>query len=196
MPTRSSPAQLAAFLLLLAAAPFSPSHAQSSPPATPQREVADTYFGTVLTDPYRWMEAPVAKNPEFMAWLKQQNGHTRRVLDRLPERPALLARLTELADVTSQVSNLSAAEDRWFYLRLDPGEQIAKLYVRDLATKRDRMLLDPATLPTPGKEHWAIDYIAPAPDGKLVAYGASLGGSEKTTLYLMDQAKARVLPDP
>jgi prolyl oligopeptidase len=168
---------------------------QSSAPATPKREVADTYFGTVIKDPYRWMEAPAAKNPEFMKWLKQQNAHTRQVLDRLPERPALLARLTELADITSQVSNLSAAENRWYYLRLDPGEQIPKLFVRDLATRRDRMLLDPDTLPSPNEEHWAIDYVAPAPDGRLVGYGASLGGSEKTTLYLMDPSNTRVLPD-
>ncbi|MGH7510767.1 MAG: hypothetical protein ACREMZ_15025 [Gemmatimonadales bacterium] len=28
-----------------------------------------------------------------------------------------------------------------------------------------------------------------------MGYGASLGGSEKTTLYLMDPARARLLPD-
>jgi prolyl oligopeptidase len=117
------------------------------------------------------------------------------VLDRLPERPALLARLTELADVTSTVSNVSPAEDRWFYLRLDPGQQIPKLYMRDLAARRDRMLLDPDTLKSPSEEHWAIDYISPSPNGKLVGYGASLGGSEKTTLYLMDPAKTLVMPD-
>ena len=137
--------------------------------------MADTYFGTVIRDPYRWMEAPVGKNPEFMEYLKQQNAHTRVVLDQLPERPALLARLTELADITSQVSSLSPAEDRWFYLRMDRGEQISKLYVRDLASRRDRMLLDPETPPSPNEEHWAIDYISPAPHGRLVGYGGSLG---------------------
>jgi prolyl oligopeptidase len=141
------------------------------------------------------MEVPVGKNPEFMNWLKQQNAYTRSVLDRLPERPALLARLTELADITSQVSSLSPAENRWFYLRLDPGQQIAKLYVRDLVTGRDRMLLDPDTLPSASEEHWAIDYVAPAPDGRIVGYGASLGGSEKSVLYLMDPSRARVMPD-
>ena len=51
-----------------------PISAQTAPPAAPKREVADTYFGTVITDPYRWMEPPVGKNPEFMDWLKQQNA--------------------------------------------------------------------------------------------------------------------------
>ena len=182
-------------LLCLTAGPLLPLQAQSSAPPAPKREVADTYFGTVVSDPYRWMEPPVGKNPEFMNWLKQQNAHTRAVLDKLPERQALLARLIELADITSQVPTVIPAERWWYYLRLDPGQQIPKLYARDLTTKRDRMLLDPDTLPTKGEEHWAIDYISPAPDGKLVGYGASLGGSEKTTLYLMDPATKRVLPD-
>ncbi len=157
MLSRPPHSPLATLLLSLTAGTVLSAQSQSSPPATPKREVADTYFGTVISDPHRWMEAPVGKNPEFMNWLKQQNAHTREVLDRLPQRPALLARLTELADITTVVSSLSPAEDRWFYLRLDPGQQIAKLYVRDVATKRDRMLLDPDTLPRPGEEHWAID---------------------------------------
>ncbi|HEU5304357.1 MAG TPA: prolyl oligopeptidase family serine peptidase, partial [Gemmatimonadales bacterium] len=62
-------------------------------------------------------------------------------------------------------------------------------------TGRDRMLLDPDTLPKHGGSHWAIDYVTPSPDGKLVGYGASMGGSERTTLYLMDPKPARLLPD-
>ena len=186
-------------LLLLGLTPthLRPVSAQTSVPATPRREVADTYFGTVVTDPYRWMEAPVGKNPEFMAWLEKQNSHTRDVLDALPERPALVERLSELADVTSLVSSVFAADRSWFYLRLDPGQQIPKLYLRDLESGRDRMLLDPDTLPQPGgsESHWAIDYVAPSPDGRIVGYGASLGGSEHTTLYLMDPVRVHTLPD-
>jgi prolyl oligopeptidase len=193
----SSHRQLATLLLCLTAAPLFSARAQSGPPRTPKREVADTHFGTVVRDPYRWMEPPVAKNPEFMSWIKQQNAHTREVLDRLPERTALLARLTQLADITSLVSNVSTADRSWFYLRLGPGQQIPKLYMRDLQRKRDRMLLDPDTLPQPrgSESHWAVDYVVPSPDGRVVGYGASLGGSEHTTLYLMDAARARTLPD-
>jgi prolyl oligopeptidase len=69
--------------------------------------------------------------------------------------------------------------------------------MRDLQRKRDRMLLDPDTLPQPrgSESHWAVDYVLPSPDGRVVGYGASLGGSEHTTLYLMDAARARTLPD-
>ena len=184
-----------AVLLLSLIAPLHSIRAQSAPPSTPKREVADTYFGTVIADPYRWMEPPVGQNPEFMSWLRRQNDYTRRVLDSLPQRTQLRARLLELADVTTSVSDVTPADGRWFYLKLASGEQVPKLYLRDPKAKSDRILLDPDTLPKPSGSHWAIDYIVPAPDGRLLGYGASLGGSEHTTLYLMDPAKGQVLPD-
>jgi prolyl oligopeptidase len=180
-------------LLLVSIHP--PAHAQSAPPAAPKREIADTYFGTVIADPYRWMEQPTATNPQFLGWLKAQNAYTREVLDRLPRRAPLAARLAKLADVVTTVNDVSLAGARWFYLKLQPGEQTAKLYARETRSQRERLLLDPDTLPGRGDSHWAIDYISPSPDGRLVGYGASLGGSERTTLYLMDAATGRLLPD-
>ena len=185
----------AALLLLPSFLIANPAPAQSAPPSTPKREVADTYFGTVIADPYRWMEPPVPDNPEFKKWLEAQNAYTRHVLDSLPHRAALQARLAELADIVTTVPEVSLAGDRWFYLKLQPGEQTPKLYARDVRTARDRLLLDPDTLGTAGDSHWAIDYFVPAPDGRVVGYGASAGGSEKTKLYLMDASTGRVLPD-
>ena len=78
----------AALLLLPSFLIANPAPAQSAPPSTPKREVADTYFGTVIADPYRWMEPPVPDNPEFKKWLEAQNAHTRQVLDSLPHREA------------------------------------------------------------------------------------------------------------
>lgn len=191
----SRPVCAALLSVLLAQVP-NPASAQSAPPPTPKQEVADTYFGTVIADPYRWMERAIPDNPEFRQWLERQNAYTRQVLDRLPERSTLQGRLAELADIVTTVSEVRPAGDRWFYLRLQPGQQTAKLYARDIRTGRDRMLLDPDTLGGAGdSSHWAIDYVAPAPDGRLVGYGTSAGGSEKTTLYLMDASTGRVLPD-
>lgn len=195
MPRSSSRHTRAALLSVLLAHVPALAPAQSAPPPTPRREVADTYFGKVITDPYRWMERPIPHNPEFRRWLERQNGYTRQVLDGLPERAALRARLAELADIVTTVHQVRPAGDRWFYLRLQPGEQTPKLYARDVRAGRDRMLLDPDTLGGGDSSHHAIDYVVPAPDGRVVGYGVSAGGSEKTTLYLMDASTGRVLPD-
>ena len=46
----------------------------SKPPTAPVREVTDDYFGTKVTDPYRYMED--LKDPEVIAWMKAQDAYT------------------------------------------------------------------------------------------------------------------------
>ncbi len=47
------------------------------PPVAPVRPVVEDYFGTKVTDLYRYMEN--LKDPEVMAWMKAQNDYTRGV---------------------------------------------------------------------------------------------------------------------
>ena len=171
-----------------------PLHSQSPPPA-PHREVADTYFGTVVVDPYRWMEAPTPSNPEFRKFLEAQNEHARAVLDRIPGRAALAARIRALDDTIISVAALDVQGARWFYLKTEPGVEHRKLYVRDGPTGKERLLIDPQRLPAPKGSHLAIDYLFPSPDGRLLAYGLSAAGSEKTVLHILEVATGRVLPD-
>ena len=81
--------------------------AQTAPPPAPRHEVADTYFGTVIADPYRWMERPVPENPDFRRWLERQNGYTRSVLDRIPGRAQLAERIRRLDDAGTSAAPLS-----------------------------------------------------------------------------------------
>ena len=120
-----------------------PVHPQSAPTATPHREVADTYFGTVLVDPFRWMETPTPSNPEFRQFLETQNRHARSVLDQIPGRTALAERIRALDDTVVSVAALDVQGGRWFYLKTEPGVEHRKLYVRDGAAGNERMLIDP-----------------------------------------------------
>src|SRR5207245_1945644 len=42
-----------------------------SPPSAPVRPVTDIYYGTKVTDPYRYMEN--LADPEVQSWMKGQN---------------------------------------------------------------------------------------------------------------------------
>src|ERR1700693_6265217 len=64
------------------------------PPVAQVRPVVDDYFGTKVTDPYRYMER--LDNPEVAKWMKAQNDYTRRVLGRMSGRDQLLARIEQL----------------------------------------------------------------------------------------------------
>jgi prolyl oligopeptidase len=159
-------------------------------PETTTREVVDDYFGTKIVDPYRWLED--LKSPEVSAWMKAQNDYTRSVLDRIPGRDKLRARIAQLDDTGVRVSAFQSYGGRWFYLKRAPGQDNQKLYARDDANSAERLLLDPETLTAKGV-HYSIDYFTPSLDGKLVAIGISPGGSENSVMHILDAASGKDL---
>jgi prolyl oligopeptidase len=160
------------------------------PPDTPTHEVTDEYFGTKIVDSYRWLED--LKSPEVSAWMKAQNDYTRAVLDRIPGREKLRARIAQLDDTGVRVSSFQSYGGRWFYLKREPGQDNQRLYARDGSNVTERLLLDPETLTANGV-HYSIDYYTPSSDGKLVAVGIAPGGSENAVLHVLDAATGKEL---
>src|SRR6201997_5583722 len=161
-----------------------------NPPDTPTHAVTDEYFGTKIVDSYRWLED--LKSPEVSAWMKAQNDYTRSVLDRIPGREKLRARIAQLDDTGVRVSAFQSYGGRWFYLKRAPGQDNQKLYTRDSAAAAEHLLLDPETL-TANSVHYSIGYYTPSPDGKLVAVGIAPGGSENAVLHVLDAATGKEL---
>jgi len=186
----SRPARIACQLLALFAT--LPAFAQTAPPMAPVRAVVDTYYGVPITDNYRWMEA--GHNAELDSWMKAQNSYTRSMLDRIPGRAALQARIGALSQAGTLVYSVQRVGSQVFYLKLAPGDEIEKLYVRNGFQGTERLLVDPARL-TAGDTHFALDYFIPSLDGKYLAYGVSPGGSEESVLHIMEIATGRVLAD-
>jgi len=144
--------------------------------------VSDSYFGTTIVDPYRWMED--WQSDEAMGWLTTYATHTRAYLDALPHRAALLARIGALEDLVPLLLNGGTAGGRTFLLRRDPGQNLARLIVYLTDDAPARVLIDPAAY---GSEiPIAIDWFYPSRDGHVLAYGLSSGGSENSTLYVLD----------
>ncbi len=181
-------------LLALLALPVRPARSQTLP-STPKVEAADTHFGRVVADPYRWMEKPAAENAPFRQWLERQNGYTRSVLDRIPGRSTLTERIRSLSDAGTSVAELAIGGTRWFYLKTEPGVESRRLYVREGPAGRERVLVDPNLLHAEAGSHYSIDYLFPSLDGRLLAYGLSLGGSERTVLHILDAGTGKQLPD-
>src|SRR5271157_3571599 len=113
----------------------------ANPPATAMHAVTDDYFGTKIIDPYRWLED--LKSPEVSAWMKAQNDYTHSVLDRIPSRDKLRARIAELDNSGTRVYGLQSAGGRLFYLKQMPGDDNRRLYVRDAASGDERLLINP-----------------------------------------------------
>ena len=74
-----------AALLLLVACNQTPNNANSEKmnyPQTRMDNTVDTYFGTQIADPYRWLEDD--RSAETAEWVKQQNNFTFGYLSKIP----------------------------------------------------------------------------------------------------------------
>jgi prolyl oligopeptidase len=168
--------------------------AQATPPVAPVKPVTDTYFGTAVTDPYRYMED--MKDPEVVGWMKAQADYTRGTLARVPQRDAILKEVTNFGDAAAaRVSSVQVTGDSVYYLKRKADENIPKLYVRQAFAGKERLLVDPDRMPAPEGKHYAIDYFAASPDNKHLAYGISIGGSEESVLHVLDVATGKETGD-
>ncbi len=165
------------------------------PPPEPQ-PVSETFFGEKVEDPYRFLED--TQNAEVLAWMKSQAAATTAILDKLPGRAALLARISEIEAATGgqTASVLRVDSGRLFYLRRDAGDNQFRLVYRDAPDGEDKLVVDPGTASqATGKSHALMDF-APSPDGRFVVYALQVGGSEIGLLHGVELATGKPLFDP
>jgi prolyl oligopeptidase len=163
---------------------------------TRREDIRETLFGVEVKDPYRWLESD--SDPEVTSWIERQNELLERTLDRLPGKPALEKRLTELLEIGSislpHVKRSASGTLRLFYTRREGKQNHPILYVRDGLDGPERVLVDPNALG--GDEHTtALDWYAPSEEGRYLAYGTSDHGTEDSVLKILDVEQGRELSD-
>ncbi len=152
-------------------------------------DVTETLHGVEVHDPYRWLED--AGDPEVRAWVAAQNAYTRSVLDALPRRPAIAARIRQAMDVGTLGGSTPRGRYR-FLSRRGVGMDQPVLEVSE-GGNPPRVLVDPA--PLSGDGTTALDWWVPAPDGELVCVGLSEAGTEDSTLRLVRTATGEWLEE-
>jgi prolyl oligopeptidase len=152
--------------------------------------VVETIHGQKVEDPYRWLEN--SQSEETRTWVNEQNQYTRNMLDNLPSRPRINARLEELFSI-GWIDSPRIYQGRYFFLKREGKQNQPILYVRDGVKGKDRVLIDPNAMDEEGLV--ALDWWYPSDDGKLLAYGLSQGGDEQSTLYIMNVETGENLPD-
>ena len=168
----------------------------SQPPGLPVaavRNVPETFFGTVVDDPYRYFED--TKLPEVASWMKAHSEHAHATLRRIGGRDLLRKRLEAIdASASARVGEVQrAAGGRLFYQRRGATDDQFKLCVRDGITGAERVLFDPETLKKATGTPHAINWYSASPDGQKVALGVSAGGSEDASMRVLDVASGRQL---
>lgn len=179
-------------LILVALVPLSLVHAMNPKNYPPSRvePVVDKVHGIDVADPYRWLEDSSAA--EVKAWTEKQNAYTRSVLEKIPGREKIHARLAALLE-TGSLGTPAVAKGHYFFTRREGKQNQPILYTREGLRGKDRVLLDPNLLASDGTV--ALDWWFPSRDGKLLAYGISANGSEMSVLHLRDVATGKDLFD-
>jgi len=161
----------------------------SMPPPTPQGKDASELHGTRVSDPYRWLENP--NDPTVQKWIAAQNAHTEAVLGAMPDGKAMTARVQQLAITSTTRSGPLLAHGTLFYLQETPPQPQPLLIAQPWPNGKPRVLVD---LNANGG-NTAITNYWPSPRARYLAYGTAEGGSELTTIHVLDVATGKVLAD-
>ncbi|MGA8066480.1 MAG: hypothetical protein WCA47_04055, partial [Terriglobales bacterium] len=164
--------------------------ASGGPPKAKVLPVEDTVQGHKIVDRYRYLEN--ANDPDTKLYVEQQLGYTRSILDPLPGRDKINARLAQLLAIGT-VDTPQMGGKYYFHTQRNGHQDQPTLYVREGLNGDDRVLLDVSQLAADGTV--ALDWWYASEDGRYVAYGTSPSGSERSTLHVLESATGKVLPD-
>jgi len=166
----------------------------TGPPKAKVAPVEDMVHGHKVVDRYRYLEN--ANDPDTQLYVEQELRYTRSILDPLPGRAKINARLSQLLEIGT-VGVPQMGGKYYFHTRREGNQNQPVLYVRDglngALNGEDRVLLDVNKLAADGTV--ALDWWYASEDGKYVAYGTSPSGSEVSTLHVIETATGKLLPD-
>ena len=156
-------------------------------PTTKKGDVVDNYFGTPVSDPYRWLEDD--KSAETAEWVKKQNEFTFAYLSQIPYRNTIKEKLQKLWNY-ERIGAPFTEGDYTYYYKNDGLQNQSVLYRKDKQGKEE-IFLNPNTFAADGTTSLAT--IAFTEDGSLVAYLISEGGSDwRKAIVLNTKTKQQV----
>jgi prolyl oligopeptidase len=184
-----------AVVVVLGALPASQTVAQTGSarldyPQTRKVDHVDTYHGTSVPDPYRWLEDD--NSPETAQWVAAQNTVTFGYLEKIPYRAQLKARLETLFNYPKYAAP-SRKGQYFFFSKNDGLQNQSVLYIQKGLTGTPEVLIDPNTWSADGTTRLAA--FALSKDGTYAVVGVSRSGSDWQEYGVMETATKRMLPD-
>ena len=164
--------------------------AQIKYPITKTVNVTDEYFGTSVSDPYRWLEDD--RSEATAEWVKAQNEVTDAYLAKIPFRKKLKERLTTLYRY-GRSSAPFKRNGKYYFFSNDGSQNQDVLYEQTSITAVPTVFLDPNKLSADGTV--ALCDISFSDDGKYYAYVIARSGSDWNEIYVADRATHRLLDD-
>lgn len=159
-------------------------------PETEKSETVDTYFGTEVADPYRWLEDD--RSEETGDWVARQNAVTFGYLEKIPYRNALKQRLETLWDYEKLGTPFKEGDYTYFY-KNDGLQNHSVVYRKKEGESGEEVFLDPNTFSEDGTT--SLAGLSFTRDGSLAAYSISEAGSDWRKVIVMDAKSREIVED-
>lgn len=159
-------------------------------PETKKVEQSDNYFGTIVNDPYRWLEADTAVDTKD--WVLRQQAFTEAYLSNIPFRGQIRDRYKSLLNFDKYFGAIHAGE-YIIFSKMEGLKNQPIYYVQKGLEGTPTVLIDPNALSEDGSISIGLDGVSN--DRKYIAYHINKGGSDWQTMKVMEIASGKTLPD-
>lgn len=159
-------------------------------PVARKSDQSDSYFGTTVADPYRWLED--TDSPETKQWIAAQNALTQQYLETIPERASIKEQLTRVWNYPKYAVPVKRGKD-YFIVENSGLQNQGVLYVQRGLKGVRKVVLDPNTLSTDGTV--ALGTWDATENGKYLAYAVAAAGSDWEQIRVRDVERGVDLPD-
>lgn len=164
--------------------------AQIKYPETKKGNQADTYFGTKVFDPYRWLEDD--NSAETKAWVAAQNKITQSYLSAIPFRDQVRKRLEEMWNYPKYSSPRKVGE-YYYYYKNDGLQNQSILYRQKGLNGVPEVFLDPNKMSKDGTA--AVGSPAFSKNKKYAAYMIAQAGSDWQQAFVIDVVTKKQMND-
>ena len=150
----------------------------------------DTYHGTQVADPYRWLEDD--RSAETAEWVKAENKVTFDYLAQIPYRKQFQSRLEQVYNYPKY--SAPSRKEAYFYFRKNDGLQNQSVLYRQKGLDgKAEIVIDPNKLSADGTTR--LLGFSLSKTGRYAAYSLSKAGSDWQTIQVMDMTSGKTLTE-
>jgi len=158
-------------------------------PQTLKVDSSHDYFGTIVPDPYKWLEDD--KSAQTKDWVRAENEVTFDYLNKIESRNLIRERLEKIWNYEKYSAPFKEGGYTYFYK--NNGLQNQSVLYRQKGLDEPTVFLDPNTFSKDGTT--SLAGISFTKDGSLAAYQISEGGSDWRKVIIIKTADQSILED-
>jgi len=159
-------------------------------PETKKADQQDDYFGTIVKDPYRWLEDD--NSEETKAWVKEENAVTDQYFSQIPFREKVKEELKAMWNYTRYGSPFKEGDYYYFY-KNDGLQNQAVLYRQKGLDAEPEVFIDPNKMSKDGTASISVPSFSKG--NKYAVYLEAQSGSDWEVAHVMNVSDKSLLKD-